>query len=202
MSIKSNYNRAKDSYMLFQVGGRKYAVSVNNVLEVTETSSLSPLPGAPAYVEGVIKFRDEVLPVINTMKRLGIAPLNNNDKPNEYNVIFEVDTDLGTKRFGALVDKVLSVVDYADDEIKIVDDLQKCAVAAPYIKGVVVENSNEFIFVILADKIISINDYKSINKVLPDDFWAKPELNDNLFSSINDVLTDDDDFWSEPLDKF
>ena len=158
--------QAKDSYMSFIVGGRYYAVCVVNVLEVVETSDISPLPGAPDYVEGIMNFRNEVLPVINTRKRLKITDLDNNNKPNKYSVVFETETSSGLKHFCALVDKVINVEEYTKNDIKIVDDLQNTAAAAPYIKGVITNKEKGFVYVILAEKIISPNDLETIKNIM------------------------------------
>ncbi|MBR4265561.1 MAG: chemotaxis protein CheW [Bacteroidales bacterium] len=165
----------QESYMIFRVGGRSCAVSVNYVLEVSESDNLSPLPGAPAFVVGIKKFRDEVLPIIDTVKRLSIPKVESEDQPNKYVVIFEIPTDSGTKRFGALVDKVLAVTEFANNNIKVIDEVDNNSKNAPYIKGVV--NSDDgFIYVLIPDNFFTQKDFQRLDNVMPEDFWVPPSF--------------------------
>lgn len=57
--------------VVFDVGGSRYALSAIDVREVFRAVAITPLPEAPAIVEGVIDVRGEVLPVIDLRRRLG-----------------------------------------------------------------------------------------------------------------------------------
>jgi purine-binding chemotaxis protein CheW len=156
----------KNSFILFRAGGRNFAVSVSNVLEVTESKNISPLPGAPAYVAGIKKFRDEAIPVINTVERLDIEPLENSDTPGKYVAVFEISTPGGIKRFGSLVDKVLSVTELNVSTIKVADEIDKAMAPAPYIKGVV-NTGQDFIYVLLPEYFFTKSDLQKIDTALP-----------------------------------
>lgn len=156
----------KESFILFKAGGRNFAVSVTNVLEVTENKDISPLPGAPDYVVGIKKFRDEVIPVVNTVERLDINA--DSDEPRgKYVAVFEINIPTGHKKFGILVDKVLSVSEMNVSAIKVADEIDKAFAPAPYIRGVV--NSEQgFIYVLSPEHIFSKNDLQKIDDVLPE----------------------------------
>ena len=158
--------QVKDSYMSFMVGGRHYAVCVIYVLEVVVADDISPLPGTPEYVEGIMNFRNEVLPVINMRKRLSIVDLNAQKNPNKYAVVFDIETQAGQKRFCLLVDKVINVEEFTKNDIKTIDNLQNTASAAPYIKGVVNSDNGEFVYVIIPEKIISKQDMESLQNIM------------------------------------
>ena len=143
----------KESFIIFRVGGRNFATSVSNVLEVTENKELSPLPGAPEYVSGIKKFRDGVIPIVNTIEKLEIEKQETSDKPNKYIVVFEIKVSSETKRFGALIDKVLSVGELSTSSVKVVDDIQDAMSPAPYIKGVI-NSPQGFIYVLLPEFIL------------------------------------------------
>lgn len=156
----------KESFILFRAGGRSFAVSVTNVLEVTENKDISPLPGAPDYVVGIKKFRDEVIPVVNTVERLDIN--SDSDEPRgKYVAVFEINIPTGHKKFGILVDKVLSVSEMNVSAIKVADEIDKALAPAPYIRGVV--NSEQgFIYVLSPEHIFSKKDLQKIDDVLPE----------------------------------
>lgn len=163
-----------ESYMIFRVGGRICAVSVANVLEVTENDKLSPLPGAPSFVVGIRKFYDEVLPVIDTVKRLAIPRTQTEDIANKYIVVFETVNANSKKKFGALVDRILSVKELQSSAIKIVDDIDKNITPAEYIKGVV-DSPEGFIYVLLPEFFFSNKDFQRLDFVMPEDFWVQPK---------------------------
>ncbi len=159
-------NQQKESYMIFRVGGRMCAVSVANVLEVSESDNITPMPGAPGYMAGIRKFRDSIIPVIDTVQRLNIPVVESNDKPRKYCVVFEIKTNNGNKRFGALVDKVLIVKEYQSAEIKKVEDLEKSTSGVTYIKGVINGEGNAFIYVLLPDQFFSSQEFANIEQIM------------------------------------
>ena len=60
----------------FEVGGRAYGVDVAHVREVVRWRAVTPLPGAPVLVEGVIDLRGSVIPVVDLSRALGGAPIS------------------------------------------------------------------------------------------------------------------------------
>ena len=58
----------------FEVGGHTYAIDVSQVREVVRWQSVTPLPNAPALIEGVIDLRGAVVPVVDLGRALGGAP--------------------------------------------------------------------------------------------------------------------------------
>jgi purine-binding chemotaxis protein CheW len=55
----------------FEVGGRMYALDVSYVKEVVRWQPVTPLPNAPALIEGVIDLRGAVVPVVDLGRALG-----------------------------------------------------------------------------------------------------------------------------------
>ena len=58
----------------FTIGTHQCGLAVEAVEEVLRVVAVTPLPGAPAFVEGVINRRGVVTPVIDLRKRVGLAP--------------------------------------------------------------------------------------------------------------------------------
>ena len=58
-------------YILFGVAGTTYALKSDRVLHVEMLEHVTPVPNAPAYVEGVVFSRGQVVPVINLRARFG-----------------------------------------------------------------------------------------------------------------------------------
>jgi purine-binding chemotaxis protein CheW len=55
----------------FEVGGHTYAIDVSQVREVVRWQPVTPLPNAPALIEGVIDLRGAVVPVVDLGRALG-----------------------------------------------------------------------------------------------------------------------------------
>ena len=66
-----NSQGARTSYILFTVAGTTYAVRSHLVLHMEMVEHVTPVPNAPAFVEGVVFSRGQVVPVLNLRARFG-----------------------------------------------------------------------------------------------------------------------------------
>ncbi len=60
--------------VLLRVDGQTYALPLAVVDRVLRMVEITPLPGAPSVVEGVINIQGEVVTIVSIRKRLGLAP--------------------------------------------------------------------------------------------------------------------------------
>lgn len=60
----------------FRVGRTLYALDVAHLREVVRPQAATPLPRAPALIEGVIDLRGAVVPVVDLGRALGGAPVH------------------------------------------------------------------------------------------------------------------------------
>ena len=58
--------------LVFQLEGHFYGVRLAHVERVVHAVELTPLPGAPEVVSGIINHRGSLLPVLNLRKRFGL----------------------------------------------------------------------------------------------------------------------------------
>ena len=49
----------------FRVGDQAFCIDITSVLEIRGWTATTPLPGAPAYMRGVVNLRGTVLPIID-----------------------------------------------------------------------------------------------------------------------------------------
>ncbi|MGC8865856.1 MAG: chemotaxis protein CheW [Bacteroidales bacterium] len=68
----SNSTVQTDSYILFQLGDNHFALPSVVVKQLDMVESITPIPGAPFYVEGIVFSRGLVIPVVNLRLRLGM----------------------------------------------------------------------------------------------------------------------------------
>jgi purine-binding chemotaxis protein CheW len=100
-------NTAEDpvlQWVTYQLENETYGINVMQVQEVLRLSEIAPVPGAPAYVLGIINLRGNVVTVIDTRTRFGLAP--HEPTENSRIIIVEVSGHV----IGMLVDCVTEVV--------------------------------------------------------------------------------------------
>jgi chemotaxis signal transduction protein len=67
----SNPAGSRRTYILVTVAGTTYALPSEHVLHMEMVESVTTVPNAPAFVEGVVFSRGQVVPVINLRARFG-----------------------------------------------------------------------------------------------------------------------------------
>jgi purine-binding chemotaxis protein CheW len=65
---------ARLEVLVFEVEGRRYGLPTADVRELVRAVAITPLPGAPAAIEGVVNVRGRVLPVLNVRARFRLPP--------------------------------------------------------------------------------------------------------------------------------
>ena len=95
-----------------RIGAESYAVDLRRVEEILPVPVLTPLPRAPRFLEGVVRLRGEVVPVVDARKRLevtstAVQALKPSGKPKRTERL--VVCRIGARRIGMLVDGVTQV---------------------------------------------------------------------------------------------
>jgi purine-binding chemotaxis protein CheW len=96
----------------FRIAGEDYAVDLKRVREIINPLPVTPVPRAPAFIEGVIRLRTEVIPVVDVRKRFGAPPA-----PPTRRTKFIV-VRIGGRRLALVVDEVTEVVRLQRSEIR------------------------------------------------------------------------------------
>src|SRR5438552_16207181 len=58
--------------VVFQLGAELYGVEISRVHEIIRLQTVTRVPRAPAFVEGVINLRGKVIPVVDLRRRFGL----------------------------------------------------------------------------------------------------------------------------------
>jgi purine-binding chemotaxis protein CheW len=88
----------------FQLGKEEYGVEIASVQEIIRATDITPVPGAPSHVRGVINLRGKIIPVVDLRTRFALSLI----EASETQRIIVVE--LGEKRIGMLVDSVSQVI--------------------------------------------------------------------------------------------
>ena len=130
----------------FRLGDEIYGINVMQIREVLRHSEITPVPGAPDYVLGIINLRGNVVTVIDTRKRFGLAPGDIDDQSRI--VIVEVDSQV----IGMLVDSVADVTYLRQSEIETTPNIGNDE-TSKFIQGVCNKN-NELLILIELERMI------------------------------------------------
>lgn len=120
---------ADKQYVVFRLDGQLYGAEINVVREVSYLTPITRLPNTPAYVEGVIDLRGEVMPVIDIRKRLGLP---SRPQDGETRVMILSVGDFPT---ALVVDGIDQVLTLNDDQI-VPPDARITVAGQDYVVGV------------------------------------------------------------------
>lgn len=95
--------------------------------EFLRLPSVTPLPGAPAIIEGIINLRGEVVPVFNLCRRFRLP--EGPPHPNNHLVVALTETRLVAFR----VDRIIGFVDVANADLT---PLETISPQMPHLSGV------------------------------------------------------------------
>lgn len=139
-----------NSYLTFKIGEEVFGVNVAKVMEIREYQPPKPLPQTMPFVSGVIEYRDEIIPLIDTGIKFGMSPITIN--PGTVIVILQLISDtLGkTYRVGILVDAVSDVLECDDATMKSIADDYK-----PHYILSTCQSEEQLVFILNADVVFS-----------------------------------------------
>ncbi|MFA5627882.1 MAG: chemotaxis protein CheW [Thiohalomonadaceae bacterium] len=103
---------AVSRWVTFCLGSETYGIDVMQVREVLRSTEISPVPGAPSYVLGIINLRGNVVSIIDMRSRFGLPPHEVDDASRI--LILEA----GDHAVGFLVDSVSEVAELRSSEIE------------------------------------------------------------------------------------
>ena len=110
-SLKKDQNEARLEVVEFILAHEKYAIELIHILEVLRLKELTPLPGTPTFVLGIINFRGQIISIID-LKKFFELPERGVEHP-KCAIILHTDEPVmskdGTMEFGILADTIIGV---------------------------------------------------------------------------------------------
>lgn len=134
-----------EPYVLFELAGTAYAVPSGAVQRMEMVEHVTPVPNAPAFVDGVVFSRGRVVPAINLRGRFGFdrAPY---DVKTRLIVVTHAD-----RAVGLIVDSAREFVTIATDAIQPPPD-GLAGTSGNYLRGIAT----------VADRVILILDVAGV----------------------------------------
>src|SRR5436190_13119663 len=121
----------------FKVAGQDFAFNIFQVERILRYEAPAPLPKAPDFLEGVLRYQGGAVPLVDLRKRLG-APAPHREETRT--VILEWEGG----KLGVVVDAVTEVLQVAASEVTAPPNIVK-GLAAEYITGIVVKDGRTVI---------------------------------------------------------
>ena len=121
----------------FRLGEELYGVNIMDVKEIVRLQNVRVIPNAPYYVEGIIKLRSEIIPIIDLHKRFNIQ---STAKPEDIEMEGGfIILDIEGSKIGIIIDKVERVVTIKEEDVKEPPQMLS-GIGNEYIEGVVRED--------------------------------------------------------------
>ncbi len=95
---------------VFKVADEEYAFDIEEVQEIIRYDTITPVPEAPGYMEGILNLRGSVIPVVSLPDRLGFS-YEADDKTKI------VVCSVGSEKIGFVVDDVNEILFVEDNYI-------------------------------------------------------------------------------------
>ena len=98
-------------HVVFKVGDGNYALSAEEVLQLEAFEGVTPVPGAPHHVAGVVQSRGRVVPVVDLRARFRLPAI---ERTMDSRIILVTVED---RVVGLLVDSAREVITLPPSEI-------------------------------------------------------------------------------------
>ncbi len=151
----------KKSYLSFQLDDEIFAINVKKVLEVLQMQKITKVPKTPDYIKGVINFRGEILPVIDTRQKFSLNKVE--DYTKFVIIMLNFVRDHKEQKIGAIVDSVMDVFEYKEIDIKDVPELGS-RYNLEFIYGMI-KREDDFIMILDVDKVFSVEELTIVREI-------------------------------------
>jgi purine-binding chemotaxis protein CheW len=115
--------------VIFELANEFYGVDISAVEGIIKMQSITVMPHAPSFVEGVTNLRGSVLPVIDLRKRFNLPDVGN---PKESRIVV---ADMRGTKVGMIVDSVSEVLRIPEEAIEPPPPMV-ASVDSAFIKGI------------------------------------------------------------------
>lgn len=116
--------------VIFKIGEEEFGVEINQVREIVKLVSITRMPKAPVFIEGVVNLRGQIITVIDLAKRLDLPSTG---KTEETRIMV---VEVGENTVGMIVDSVSEVLRLSIDDIEDTPSLIDTEVHEKYLRGV------------------------------------------------------------------
>lgn len=144
--------------VIFDINGQQFGAEAWQVFQIIKYQEATKMPRMPRFIEGIINFRDSVLPVINLAKRFDMGDVTINKKTKI--LVARIDENYA----GFIVNDVSEILRFAGNEIDSSPIMMQTG-AGEYLKKVAIRGE-KLISIIDLEKVLDDNEVKRLSSTL------------------------------------
>lgn len=145
---------SEKQFVVFKLDEEEYGIDIMNVKEIGTYQEPVKVPNCPNFIEGIVNYRGDVIPIVNLKKRFNLNELNINK--NTRLIIINVSD----KQVGFVVDEASQTVILNEEDIEKTPDIIT-SVDSEYITGVG-KKEDRLILLINLEKVLTEVEKKKI----------------------------------------
>ncbi|MBI4378180.1 MAG: chemotaxis protein CheW [Nitrospinae bacterium] len=120
----------KDQYLVFSIKGQEFAIRAMKVQEISAPISITKVPTAPPYIEGILNLRGQLATVFDFRRKFGFE-----EKARDEDTRIVIIEHAGFP-IGMIVDSVEEVLKISDERVQPMPEAASTLVSKEYISGV------------------------------------------------------------------
>ena len=150
----------EEQYVIFNLAKEDYALGIDRVQEILRLPQIAAVPGAPAYVEGLVNVRGSILPVIDLRKKLEVTVAERDERARIIVV------ELSGTPTGLIVDAVREVRKIARGQVEDVPAVLKPLKGASFLSGVVKQGEGERSILLLnLENVVNAEEAEEVSRL-------------------------------------
>ena len=142
----------------FIVAGEFFGVDILMVQEILKNVNITAIPDSPAFIEGVINLRGNIIPIIDLKKRLKLSE----KRKTSDNDLWIIVLNINGRVTGFVVDHVTRVLKVQADSIKPPPELVISGLKSDYIRGVC-KQEQQLLTILDFNRILIVEEFKKIS---------------------------------------
>lgn len=151
--------RATQQLVGFVIGEELFGVDILTVQEIIRDATITAIPDAPDFLEGVINLRGSIIPVIDLRKRLKLVRVEDLT-PDSWIIILTVEG----RMTGFVVDRVTKVLTVPVASIKPPPDIVVAGLKSQYIQGVC-KMDQRLLILLNFERILMVEEIKKLKSM-------------------------------------
>jgi purine-binding chemotaxis protein CheW len=141
-------------FVTFVLGDEVFGVQIMKVQEIIRWQEVTRVPNLPAFIEGILDLRGEVIPIIDLRKRFGFEPR----PPDAATRIVVIN--IATFMVGLVVDGVRQVLKPTADQLAPPPRLI-AGIASRYLEGIC-RFDNRLVIILDIERILSEEEFAQL----------------------------------------
>ncbi len=153
----------EEQLVVFELGGEAYGINVAYVQSIIPMQEIVTVPGAPAFVEGVVNLRGAVVPVIDLRTRFGLltdTSPESGDKTGRRKLVIVI-VEFNKLQVGLIVDKVTEVIKIPETAIEPPSPLL-ASVDTAYLRGIGKLGDERVVILLDLARVFSLEEQRAL----------------------------------------